>query len=148
MIWIAFILLAGSLPFLVRSSYEMFVLTPQYGPQMIFYSLFHTWPHYAVMAFIYSWYVYYGLAAFLLLFAASRLLLGGRRARLWASGDTQVEGGSSRSRALRVLVRWLAGRAGVRWSVLVYVSTVLVLLHFVAAMTYDRWSGALFSARG
>jgi hypothetical protein len=37
-------LIAASLPFFLGTAFEMYVLTPAQGPQMLFYSLAHTFP--------------------------------------------------------------------------------------------------------
>jgi hypothetical protein len=39
-LWLA----AGAALFTLRAAFEMFVLTPRFGPQMLFFSLIHVWP--------------------------------------------------------------------------------------------------------
>jgi hypothetical protein len=53
----------ASLPYLLASSYEMFVLTPRHGPQMIFFSAVHSWPGWLVAVLFTSWLLYYALLA-------------------------------------------------------------------------------------
>ena len=138
--------LASSL-FLARSSYEMFVLTPLYGPQMIFFSLLHTWPSKAITLFLYSWYTYYPFIVFMATFALFRAAVCFTPVGRWAAEGRSSAYASRVSRAFGRLVSWLAGPSGRFWSVIIYTSAILVTADFVAAMTYESWSDALFHER-
>ena len=62
-----------SLFFFVRSSFELFYLTCMYGPQMIFFSLVHSWPEWAVNAILVSWFAYYAFLFFAVIVAVQSL---------------------------------------------------------------------------
>jgi hypothetical protein len=118
------VLLFASGFFILRSSYEMFILTPSYGSQMVFFSLMHTWSSPAVIAFFLSWFAYYAFVLYVLVSLASNFAVH--------------HGVSSR------VIHWLAGPRDQSWSRLVYLSASLVLLHLTAMVTYGYWSSALF----
>jgi hypothetical protein len=60
---VCWLLAVGSLPYLLASSYEMFVLTPRHGPQMLFFSAVHGWSAWQVAVLLASWLICYaGLA--------------------------------------------------------------------------------------
>jgi hypothetical protein len=141
-IWIEAVLLIASSLFLARSSYEMFFLTPRYGPQMIFFSLIHTWPEKAVYTFFASWYAYEPFVCFAVFFALIRLTVQvwHSRRRTPATDLGRLESAGFLSR----LTGWLAGPPGRVWSILIYGVAVLAAAHFAAAMTYDSWSSVLF----
>jgi hypothetical protein len=63
---VGLLLLGASLLFVWQSSYEVLYLTAAYGPQMLFFSVIHTWPGWLVELFFASWFAYYGLALFIL----------------------------------------------------------------------------------
>jgi len=131
------VLAGGSVLFLVRSSYELFVLTPRYGPQMIFFSLFHTWPAPAVLAFLVSWLCYSILVLY---------LVGAAGARLWQS--RLGSGGVESSNCSRRFVGQLASPADRSWSYMVFGATILILLHLAAGLTYGWWSHAFLATAG
>ena len=142
MIWIEGLLFLASSFFLVRSSYEMFVLTPLYGPQMVFYTLMHTWPERSVKLFFMSWSAYRPFVYFAVLFAVIRLICSITRAGSRAVGAETTE--TPRTPFVFRAIRWLSGPPGYAWSVLIYLVAALAAFHFGAAMTYDSWSTALF----
>ena len=74
--WVALLLAS---PFLVRSSYEMFVLTPMYGPQMLFFSAAHSFSQPAWLGLVLS------AGAYL-----ASLLMGGTIALLSLRRDSTV----------------------------------------------------------
>jgi len=123
MVKLGSILLSLSALFLLRSSYELFVLTPLRGPQMVFFSLLHTWSAPAVIAFFLSWLAYYALVLYALVALVARLAV-------------------SRTVSSR-FVQWLGGPPGSSWSIAVYVGTSLVLIHLLAMITYENWSRVL-----
>ena len=129
MIWLDLAWFMASSLFLVRSSWEMFVLTPRHWPQMIFFSLLHTWPEAAVMSFIASWFTYYAFVAFAILLAIVRVVA--------------TEAGVHGPWSSRVIAR-LAGPRGRMRSVIIYALAVLAAVHFAVAMTYEHWAAALF----
>jgi hypothetical protein len=131
----------------VRSSYEMFVLTPRYGPQMIFFSLLHTWPSKAITLFFYSWYAYYPFIVFMAAFALLRAAVGFTPVGRWAADVRSSAHASRASRRVAGVVSRLAGPSGRLWSAIIYTSAILAMAHFAAAMTYDTWSEALFHER-
>ena len=136
--------------FVGRSALEMYVWTPVRGPQMVFFTLTHTWPSWAVMLFFYSWLAYFALMFALALVIAAACLekvLG-----LPTLPDSRE--GLSKSRkpmtigvALTSTLHALAWPRGTRSFRMVIAASVLLLLHMLAMSTYDHWS-SLFDSAG
>jgi hypothetical protein len=114
----------------------MFILTPLYGRGMVFYSVLHTWPGPAVLAFFASWISYYAFALFIATAATARLVEG----RLGGREERKIH----RMTRSRAALRWLGGPPDQSWSIVVYLVAALTLFHFMAALTYENWSAALF----
>jgi hypothetical protein len=140
------LLIASSL-YMARSSFEMFVLTPRFGPQMLFFSLLHMWPYPLALLFIASWFAYDPTVLFAVLVAVTRLSLFSAAVSSWVAGKETEQPGGAGNRWARGLVRWFAGPPGRTWSYCIFAIAMVLLVHFVAASTYMRWS-RWFSSTG
>lgn len=142
------VLLVLSALLLARPSYDLFILTPRDGPQMVFFSLVHTWPLPLVLLFFGSWFAYDAVVLFAVVAAFTRLVVQLRQASAAPAAQPTRVPFEGRPSVDARLVRWLAGPPGTSWSVLVYSSALLLVLHFTAVTIYGRWSEQLFADRG
>ncbi len=148
--FIVFSLAVLSALFVGRSALEMYVWTPARGPQMVFFSLTHTWPAWAVMLFFFSWLAYFALMFALVLVIAA----AGLEKVLGLPTLPGAPEGLSKSRrpmtigvALTSTLHALAWPRGTRSFRIVIAASVLLLLHLLAMSTYDHWSN-LFNGAG
>jgi hypothetical protein len=95
---------------------------------MVFFSLLHTWPRPAVVAFFISWACYIGLVLFALCITLTRFV-----ARLSSHSNDE-------KRSQRFL-QWMVGTDESR---IFDRGSYFILIHFALTLTYERWSSALF----